>query len=80
MEFLPGRHGVTGELQVHRIVCHVIGRVWFMSEQHNRFICRDTFQCHFQLGLSAKKVIHTAEPKSLPVTFRGTERLRKTEI
>ena len=62
---------VPGKLQIHWVVGNVIGPVWLMSQQDDRFVGRDPSQCQLEVGFSFQNVIHPREPKPVPLALNG---------
>src|SRR5690242_14691630 len=62
---------VSGKLQVHRVVGHVVRPVRLVSEQDHWLAGRNSLKSKVQPGLSVKDVIYAGKPKPLPFPFEG---------
>ena len=61
---------VSGNLQIDRVLGHVVGPVRLMGQQDNRLARGNSAQGQIEIGFSVQNVIHAREPESVALTFQ----------
>src|SRR5690348_408761 len=61
---------VSGNLQIDRVLSHVVGPVRLMGQQDNRLARGNSVQGQIETGFSFQDVIHAREPESFALAFQ----------